>query len=1244
MRSEIATAGPDHRTDDAVREGLATPGHVLDPPFRDRLQHGFGQQLGDVRLHTDRVAGESARQAGARAYTMGSDIIFGVGRYRPNDSDGWRLLSHEIAHVLQQRGAPRSDGPLPLATESSERAARGAADAIARGDLAPALGSTDGRVLARDALSIEDFDEPPSKAPPTTPADDEETDLTAAPVTPFSAQLSTLDPSVIFVPIDATRDVVGRQLKVDASRFYIVGSTEARPPKDDLQGIRFYDPLDIPTDLMKQIQGRLDAALPRDVDATVAALVAESGGWTATQYVLRWLQYSRYRDLAGITYLDRYFDALATRRITTTRDWLITTTSSSRSGLDELLAQTGGDVHAAVLRARSMSSRAEAGDASLNADAPLPLGHVVGRWVSGQDATTAPAQVATVLMTGIADREEAEIRFRNANFIGNKVMIASKDGLWYGYGIFFDTSLSGSLLPPVVGGAEEKGRFYWYYPSTVFVAHGETDPNAPPDKPQSRALQTQLLADALASTDVRALLSLDYGVLKLATTEQRVEIFRHIVGAGFANPQVRGYSVDNAAQTLARTVLTMSPKDFMEFERSLDQAGITATLLASKDARLAPLGAAFTFQTMAGTALDPASFSDPVELTHGTKDIKSGLDYYIATAQRPVSGEAGTTVTFEHGHSPTDWQDRPPWDRRSKQTTRAMHPTDLVSLETITPSGTHRQITSAFEAALTQGDPKSQVEHESFMDFLGVVMLIQGGAAALRLGGLGLRAFAAGNLRFAMRVLAEELATETGKREMRSLVDLALFSAAGYASAHQEELEKTPQGRAFLAMVTAATALLAARDIGALVESGAVERLILMGRDALTVVGDAARLAVRRTMQNFRAARLAWDALKRDGLVVATNVGGVTMLRPASPQALAVAFRMGQAQAAGEELMTALGTGATAERASATLGRLEGAAGKLQRPKGAPAHTESEVEAAKAYRDVARHLTKLADKERVAVLDALDRLMGNAKRPVVELAPFIRAALGKAGRANVIGYLDAVQWLSKSGISREGFARLGENAVGRNPADLEWLSTQKLSAKDLDDLALNEKTPWKTYREASMNPTDVKLLKRAQRGLRAQAAEVVAADEATAGRLSPGYRVTGKHVEVGGEGGSEIDLELTSTDGLGRKRLAEVKGFTRETWKRSLDAYARDPTAASLTDPMDVAGSSMIKKMLKQLADARAATPRGDLPILAVSEGIAKAQRTTLEALVAGKAEVVYIPEGAITTVSGRLARSLGIR
>src|SRR6185312_5327166 len=50
------------------------------------------------------VAAHSADAIHARAYTVGRDIVFARGRYAPHTGPGQRLLTHELAHVVQQHG------------------------------------------------------------------------------------------------------------------------------------------------------------------------------------------------------------------------------------------------------------------------------------------------------------------------------------------------------------------------------------------------------------------------------------------------------------------------------------------------------------------------------------------------------------------------------------------------------------------------------------------------------------------------------------------------------------------------------------------------------------------------------------------------------------------------------------------------------------------------------------------------------------------------------------------------------------------------------------------------------------------------------------------------------------------------------------------------------------------------------------------------------------------------------------
>lgn len=79
-------------------------GHPLDGSARTRLSGAFGNDLSDVRVHTDRRAQALAARENARAVTVGHDIAFAPGEYRPGTPVGDALLAHEVAHTIQQQG------------------------------------------------------------------------------------------------------------------------------------------------------------------------------------------------------------------------------------------------------------------------------------------------------------------------------------------------------------------------------------------------------------------------------------------------------------------------------------------------------------------------------------------------------------------------------------------------------------------------------------------------------------------------------------------------------------------------------------------------------------------------------------------------------------------------------------------------------------------------------------------------------------------------------------------------------------------------------------------------------------------------------------------------------------------------------------------------------------------------------------------------------------------------------------
>jgi hypothetical protein len=94
----------------AVRARLGD-GRPFDGTVRTQMERGFGESFADVRLHTDNGAAGMASGFSARAFTVGSDVAFAPGEYRPGTLAGNALIAHELAHVVQQRGGGRAAGP-----------------------------------------------------------------------------------------------------------------------------------------------------------------------------------------------------------------------------------------------------------------------------------------------------------------------------------------------------------------------------------------------------------------------------------------------------------------------------------------------------------------------------------------------------------------------------------------------------------------------------------------------------------------------------------------------------------------------------------------------------------------------------------------------------------------------------------------------------------------------------------------------------------------------------------------------------------------------------------------------------------------------------------------------------------------------------------------------------------------------------------------------------------------------------
>jgi len=117
---------------DVVGKGGGAP---LGDDLRSEMEGRLGADFGDVRVHRDATASESARAVDAHAYTVGNDVVFRSDRWAPDSEAGKHTLAHELTHVVQQRAGPvagteTGDGiRLSDPADSFERAADRNADA-----------------------------------------------------------------------------------------------------------------------------------------------------------------------------------------------------------------------------------------------------------------------------------------------------------------------------------------------------------------------------------------------------------------------------------------------------------------------------------------------------------------------------------------------------------------------------------------------------------------------------------------------------------------------------------------------------------------------------------------------------------------------------------------------------------------------------------------------------------------------------------------------------------------------------------------------------------------------------------------------------------------------------------------------------------------------------------------------------------------------------------------------------------
>jgi hypothetical protein len=106
----------------ALAEIIGSSGEPLPADVSAEMGERLGDDFTDVTVHTDAQAAASAAAVDARAYTVGSHVVFGAGEWSPSTPAGRRLLAHELTHVRQQRGMRRGTLQRQVASEPQRTA------------------------------------------------------------------------------------------------------------------------------------------------------------------------------------------------------------------------------------------------------------------------------------------------------------------------------------------------------------------------------------------------------------------------------------------------------------------------------------------------------------------------------------------------------------------------------------------------------------------------------------------------------------------------------------------------------------------------------------------------------------------------------------------------------------------------------------------------------------------------------------------------------------------------------------------------------------------------------------------------------------------------------------------------------------------------------------------------------------------------------------------------------------------
>ncbi len=1276
-------------------------GSPLPAPLRDSAGRVLGADLTRVRLHTDDAAARAADELRASAFTEGSDIYFGSGRFRPDTTSGRRLLLHELTHTVQQRhdhaGEPDARAPYTVSDpgEQAEAEARAIPQRAFAGETVSPASSVPARHIMRDYTPVpvvepdeDDAGEYDEADVEVEDEDEEEAFLAPPPVTEFPLEVQRVGepggaesgPLVFVVPLGARRKEIARRLFDDAGRdkeraFDFVPAEGVRTAGGKpARAVRVRDLTQLSPAAAGRLRKELERELDEDVRWTIAKLseriIDADDEMQLLTRAVKWSQRSDWTDENGVQYFERFLSALEAR--TMAEEF----TGTDRNALQWLLIELeekAGHLYT-LLRHRTKREpvSARTGD-KLGPDALITRGrkvselgpdNVIGHYVQKQpDAPAARGRVVIDYVTVRerllveTTRERAEIAARNATRLP-RVVVPGEDGKFYVYSVNFPYFDEAKREQYASKNAPTFMSYWWVYPVAVFIRGGEFESDFARGGAAAREQRGRLLDAALAKAtadDITQLAALDFDVLSLATFDQRVCIFKLVADSKQASGQ-------QAFDLLTRLLYATPASEFPQFERRLSSEGVMAKLLRLNLGTniLGVFGRVFTEKTLASVPVGADALSGLETFTLG--EDEEGWYHYAASEGAAVSsnvvarGEWGASEAPRRGREPGLPGEAGGAVNRTavvfyvskvkvsfnvppaSTKSRPFLPTELVRIRVLGKQP-RTLIVTALEAAGLLDFTKDDFFKHIVSPFGKVYSIALAGMGLVRVFGTALaEGLMAGGLRGAATALGQTAATAAGRA---ALTSAALVGSMELVESYRGELQQTEAGREFLAAYDVASSILIARDVYHLLSAGLVRPLGRLALAAAEAAPAAGRAAVRRLQQELEALQLAWSRAEAAGELSAVEAAtGLRLRVPKDPAKFTQHLMAARAEVASAEVVKSLSAaGRPTKAAEDVFKRLERLA---ERSVGA-----NKEEVLKAHRAIANRSAAFEPEAAEAYLDKVKAILDLRSRRPDALTGFLHAS---ARAADPLGFLNEVSRLaSRKGLTPKTLETLGDKSLlytyGKRSkgVDIGWLNTTSLSDGDLNRLGSDPGTSWEPLRKAIANitgdPPKYNQLPWVRSVLRGAAAETVAEDLLTR-RPLPGLRVEGTQVAMGS---SRIDIALASTGGLGGKFGLEVKGYTDKTFREAANAFlAHENTPRISLDSETAADVSKIDRMLKQLKDARQFT--GNPPYLAISDDVSGPTKNKLQGILdkyVPGAEIISLEEAEIKELARRYAHGM---